>query len=112
METRTFEIRVCRGDGVSLGWVCRGVGLSWGGFVWGGFVVGWVCLGWVCRGMGLSGVGLSWGGFVVGGGGGLSVYLPNNYYLYHFFIIPLIDNHRENSADVFSFICLKLDFVK
>ena len=51
---------VCRrgtfvaGVRLSLGYVCRGVGLSQGGFV-----AGRVCLGWVCRGEGLSGVGLS-----------------------------------------------------
>ena len=52
--------RVCRGVGLSQGCVCRwgafvaGVGLSWGGFV----------VGWVCRGEGLSRGGFVWGGFV------------------------------------------------
>ena len=45
--------------GLSLEWVCRGVGLSWDGFV-----MGWVChavglSGVFCRGMGLFGLGLS-----------------------------------------------------
>ena len=56
------------GEDMSQGRVCRGVGLSQGGFVWGGFVAGRVC-----RGEGLSGVGLSRGGFVWGGFVGVPV---------------------------------------
>ena len=34
-----FVVKLCLlWNGFVVGWVCRGVGLSWGGFVWVGFV--------------------------------------------------------------------------